>query len=95
VPAGQELRVPVAGTAGVPADAGAAAFNVTLTGPRASGWLRVHPSGGAQPETSNLNFRSGQTIPNSVLTGLGDGGEVCLSGSADTHVVVDLMGWFG
>ncbi len=92
--AGQVQRVQVAGVGGVPSDARAAAVNVTVTGARSSGWVRVFPCGAPSAGTSNVNFVAGQTVANAVLTGIGSSGEVCITGSADTHVVVDAMGWF-
>ena len=34
------------------------------------------PGGASQPNTSNLNYRAGQTIPNAVIVGLGPTGTV-------------------
>ncbi len=85
----------VAGAHGVPADATAVAVNVTVTEPTASGYLTVYPAGATRPTASNINFVPGQTVPNMVTVGLGTNGAVTLFNSnGDTHVVVDLAGWY-
>lgn len=94
VAAGRELRVKVAGRAGVAGSAVAAALNVTVTQPRAGGYVTVYPCGTPTPLASNLNFVAGQTIPNAVVSGIGSSGEVCLKPSATTHLVVDGNGYF-
>src|SRR4051794_5336596 len=91
--AGSELTVPVAGTKGVAADAGGVALNVTVTDPRADGFVTVHPCGETRPLASNVNFVRGQTVANHVLTKPGAGGAACVYTSTDAHVVVDLDGW--
>lgn len=93
--AGQVLEVPVAGgSTGVPSDAKAVALNVTATEARSSGYLRAFPCGATAPGTSNLNFVAGQTVANAVTVGVGAGGKACIQASADTHVVVDLSGFY-
>jgi alpha-tubulin suppressor-like RCC1 family protein len=94
VPAGQVLQVPVGGRFGIPTGAGAAALNVTVTGPTAGGYVTAYPCGQPRPLASNLNFAAGQTLPNAVLVKLGAAGAVCLYTSATTHVLVDVAGWF-
>ncbi|WP_405012257.1 PKD domain-containing protein [Kitasatospora sp. NBC_01539] len=95
VAGGTSLSVPVAGTNGVPADATAAVLNVTATAPTASGFLTVWPHGTPRPGTSNLNFVPGLTVPNHVITRLGEGGRVDVQNFAgSTHVLADLAGWF-
>lgn len=89
-------RVQVAGRGGVPATGvRAVALNVTVTDPRSEGYLSVYPAGGAVPNASNLNYRTGQTVPNMVIVGTGAGGQVELLASTPTHVIVDVVGWFG
>jgi len=88
------MQVTVGGRAGVPADAANAALNVTAVGPVAAGFLTVYPCGAAQPLASNLNFVTGQTVPNSVITKLGTGGKVCIFANVTTDVVVDVGGFF-
>ena len=92
--AGVPLVVPVAGQFGVPADAGAVSLNVTVVGPVGDGYLTLYPCGISMPNVSNLNYSSGQTVPNAVLTGIGSGGSVCVYSLVPTDVIIDLNGWF-
>ncbi|MDP8991449.1 MAG: hypothetical protein M3N31_00045, partial [Actinomycetota bacterium] len=79
--------VPTAGVSSV-------VVNVTVTEPTAAGFLSVTPSGGHA--TSNLNFVPGQTVPNLVIPAVGSDGRVRVFNSAGTtHVVFDVVGWFG
>ena len=94
VAAGGTLAVPVAGLYGIAGDAMSVAANVTVTQPASSGYVTVWPCGEARPLASNLNFVAGQTVPNAVIAGIGDGGAICLYTTAATHLVVDVGGSF-
>jgi hypothetical protein len=76
-----------------PAGATAAVLNVTVTNPKDAGFVTVFPCGQATPSASNLNFSSGQTIPNLVVVRPGASNTVCLTGSSDTDLLADLSGW--
>jgi hypothetical protein len=86
------IQLTVAGRGGIFADASAAALNVTVTEPAADGFITVYPCGSPQPEASNLNYVTGQTIPNAVVSQIGTNGQVCLFSSQATHLVVDVDG---
>jgi hypothetical protein len=43
--------------------------------------------------TSNVNFVAGATVADSVVSGVGAGGRVCLFTMVDTHLVVDVDGY--
>ncbi|MCU1367916.1 MAG: hypothetical protein JWN39_3555, partial [Ilumatobacteraceae bacterium] len=94
VAGGETIEVPVAGRAGVPATASAVVLNVTVTGPTASGFITVYPCGADRPNSSNLNFTVGQTIPNAVIAKVGVAGTVCLYTNTATHLLVDTNGYF-
>ncbi len=94
VAAGTAVELTVAPNGAVPADAAAVALNVTATEAAGWGYLTVYPCDEPRPEASNVNYDPGQTIPNLVLAKVGAGGKVCIYSHADTHVVVDLAGWF-
>ena len=93
-PLGTVTVVHVAGRGGVPADATTAVLNVTVTEPAADGYATVYPCGIDPPLASNLNFTTGQTIPNAVLARIGTDGNVCIFNSQPTHLVADVMGYF-
>lgn len=92
--AGATLRVPVAGSFGVPTGAAAASLNVTAVRPLGPGHLIVYPCGGNKPNASNVNYAVGVVVANAVLTGMGTGGVVCVYSSTATDVIVDVDGWF-
>jgi hypothetical protein len=95
IAAGAIRSLTVRGRKGVPKDdVDAVVLNVTVTDTVGDGFLTVFPCGEAVPRASNLNFTSGQTVPNLVTVDLGDDGQVCLYSSARTHVVADVAGWF-
>ena len=75
---------------------GAVSLNVTATGTTADefgGYVTVYPCG-ALPNASNLNFVSGQTVPNAVIAPVSTSGEVCFYTRGTTDLIVDLNGYF-
>ena len=90
---GSTLSFSVSATGQVPAQAASVAINLTITGPDQTGFATVWPCGQPIPDSSNVNFTVGGTVPNAVLTKLGPGGTVCVRSSSLAHVVADLYGW--
>ncbi|MFD5507232.1 hypothetical protein ACFWIB_05585 [Streptomyces sp. NPDC127051] len=88
--------VQITGRNGIPYNATAVALNVTVTNPREDGHLTVYPSGGSAPVTSNLNFRGGQTVANSVIVPVGADGSIKIRNGAwkGTDVIVDVVGYY-
>lgn len=86
----------VGGVSGIPADAAAVVFNLTVTEPKSFGFITAYASGSARPNTSNLNFDSGRTIPNSVTVPVGKDGMVTLfnRSSGSTQLIADASGYF-
>ncbi|HVS05259.1 MAG TPA: choice-of-anchor D domain-containing protein [Candidatus Dormibacteraeota bacterium] len=73
----------------------AVVLNVTVTNPTSPSYLTVFPDG-TPPLSSDLNFVSGQTVPNMVVVKVASDGTIKIfnaTGSVD--VVVDLVGWYG
>ncbi|MFZ3471845.1 hypothetical protein ACODT3_17225 [Streptomyces sp. 4.24] len=72
----------------------AIALNVTVTNPREDGHLTAYPSDQPAPTTSNVNFKTGQTVANSVIVPVAADGSVTIRNGAwqPTDVVVDLVG---
>ena len=90
----QAITVNVAGLAGLPTDAAAAALKVTVTDSTASGYWTVYPTGSARPTASNINVDgAGTTIANQVLARL-SGGKATVYSQSGGQVVIDLVGWF-
>jgi hypothetical protein len=96
-----KMVVQVAGNGGVPIAASAippkaVVLNVTVTNPTAASDLIVWPDGASQPLASDLNFVAGQTVPNLVVVQLSASGQVDIFNAfGSTHVIVDVVGWYG
>jgi hypothetical protein len=89
-PAGSVAYIKVTGVGGVPTGAAAALLNVTAVSAAADGYMTVFPCGTPLPDTSNLNYRAGQTIANTVLARIGVSGLVCVYTSAAAGLLVDV-----
>jgi hypothetical protein len=93
---GGVLRLSVAGHGGVSTHVTAVVLNVTVTGPTASSYLSIYPSGGARPVVSSLNFPKGWTGANSVTVPVGSDGAVDIYNHAgSTQVIADVVGFYG
>lgn len=93
-PAGT-VNIPVAGAAGVPANAIAAVVNITAIAPSAATFLTAYPAGGTRPEASNVNPVPGDIVPNLATVKIGAGGAITLYNEAGTtNAAVDVMGYF-
>ena len=92
--AGSVTALTVAGRGGVAADAAAVVLNVTVTDARAPGYVTLFPCGGETPTASNLNYVTGLTIPNMVVTKVGTNGQVCIFTQSDVHLLADVAGYF-
>ena len=91
---GNVRSLPVKGGS-VPATATAVVMNLTATGGSANSFLQVFPTGTTRPNSSNLNFATGQTIPNLVTVPIGTDGKVNFFNAAGTvDVVADVVGYF-
>jgi hypothetical protein len=94
---GDPLEVLVLGRNGIPSSGVAAvSMNVTITNTSSSdagGYVSVYPCG-TRPNVSSLNFVSGQTVPNAVLTPLSATGTVCFYVYGQADVIADVNGVF-
>ncbi|MEJ8642990.1 PKD domain-containing protein [Streptomyces sp. MS1.HAVA.3] len=80
---------------GLPAHAIGAALNVTATESTGPGFLTVHGHGTARTDASSLNTLPGATVPNHVITPVGDGKvSIWNSHGGSNHVITDLLGYF-
>jgi hypothetical protein len=86
------LRVPVAGVAGVPADAKAVVVNLTAVDANGPGFLTAYPCGGSVPATSSLNYAGPTAVANASTVSLG-AGALCLVSQQAAHVIVDVTGY--
>ena len=94
---GATIRVPVDGHGGIPTTGvSAVAVNVTVTQPSSYGNIAVYASGTATPDTSNLNFTSGQTTPNLVIAPVGSDGMIALTNNSNgtVQLIADTSGYY-
>jgi hypothetical protein len=93
--AGQQIRLPVVGLAGVPLDASAVVINVTIAAATSPGYVEVVPAGSPLGGTSTVNAESaGQTIANSMTVPVGTGGAITLFTERGGHLIVDVFGYY-
>ncbi|MGD9996245.1 MAG: sulfatase-like hydrolase/transferase [Ilumatobacteraceae bacterium] len=90
--AGTTTPLTVADRAPIPANA-SVVVNVTVDQPTQPGFVTVFPAGVARPNASNLNYVTGQTVPNAVISRLGSDGTICLFNSGSTHLIVDVTAY--
>ncbi len=88
---GLALTVPLAASGALPSGATSALVNVAAVDPCGAGFLTVYDCG-AVPLASNVNFTRRHTVANLVVARLDTAGELCVYASAQTDVVVDLVG---
>jgi len=94
---GTPIEFTVTGQGGVPASGvGAVSLNVTAVNteaPNEGGYVTVYPCG-TRPNASNLNFTSGQIIPNAVIAPVSANGKVCFYVYGKAHLLADVNGWY-
>jgi SpoIID/LytB domain protein len=95
VPAGGVVGFAPGASAAVPADADGVMLNLTSTASASDGYLTAFPCGGPIPPSSNVNYDAGSNVANQAAIGVGTNGQVCVSSFATSHVVADVLGWFG
>ncbi|MEX1105183.1 MAG: S8 family peptidase [Ilumatobacteraceae bacterium] len=92
---GWVTEIDVLNRAPISASAGAVVLNVTVTNTAAPGYVMVYPCGSPPPTpTSSVNFGTGDTVANSVVSRIGAGGKVCVLSQTATDLIVDVTGWF-
>jgi alpha-tubulin suppressor-like RCC1 family protein len=93
--AGQLVDVSITGLVDIPSTkVSAVILNVTAVGASANSYLTVFPTGTVRPEASNLNFTTGQAIPNLVVAKLGDGGKLSFYNfTGEVDIIADVAGY--
>ena len=94
---GATVAMHVGGRGGVPAaGVSAVVLNVTATESTSGSYLTAWPDGSARPLASNLNWATGQTVPNLVVVKVGPNGVVNLyNNQGSVHLIADVAGWYG
>ena len=92
---GSTRDIPVTnGPCVIPPNARAYSLNVTVVPPGPLGYLTVWPSGQSKPTVSTLNAPDGIITANAAIVPAGANGAISLFASADTHVILDINGYF-
>ena len=90
--AGQQVRVKVAGTPGIPIDATAVSASFTITVPGTAGFLTAYNCLTGSPAVATLNYEQMQTVSNQSIVPL-DRGDLCLYSMATAHIIIDINGY--
>jgi len=92
---GTDRSFAAAGSNGIPGTASAIVLNATVTGATAGSFVTLHPTGGAVPTASTINFGAGQTIANSATVKVGAGNQIsAFNQTGSVHLVIDVVGWY-
>ncbi|MCX2747547.1 S8 family peptidase [Arthrobacter sp. MI7-26] len=94
---GQTINLTVTGRGGIPATGvSAVAMNITVTAPTAAGYITAYAGGTTKPDTSNVNYGPGQTVPNFAITPVAADGTVSFtnSSSGTVHLIADTSGYY-
>lgn len=92
---GAALAVPMAGVDGIASDATSVVTNITATDTTAASFFTGYPGGTSRPTVSDVNWMTGQTVPNLTVATPSSTGSISIydqAGSAD--VIVDAFGYF-
>jgi hypothetical protein len=92
---GRQVVLEVANDVNVPTNATAAVLNVTAVNPSAAGFITVYPCSDRVPDTSTLNYVTGQTVANTTIAALSGAGQLCVWTFAETDILADITGWLG
>ncbi len=80
---------------GLPGNASAYAFNMTVVPQGPLGFLTVWPAGQSQPGVSTLNAPKGLILANAAIVPAGTSGAINVFAANTTHLVIDTNGYFG
>jgi hypothetical protein len=89
------VKVKVAGTPGLPADATAVSFNLTAVLPKSAVYVAAYPCDSTPPTVSNVNALAGTVVANRVVVDLDASGSMCLVANGSVDVLVDVTGGYG
>ena len=95
---GTPLTFKITGTGNIPTEGvSAVSLNITAVDTQVGdegGYLKVYPCASGQPNISNLNFVSNQTIANAVIVPVDTNGNICIYVYGKAHILIDANGWF-
>jgi predicted nucleic acid-binding Zn-ribbon protein len=79
---------------GIPTNALAYAFNITVIPHGSLPYLTVWPTGRAQPGVSTLNSYQGTVVANAALVPAGTNGSISVYAAGTTDLIIDITGYF-
>jgi cyclophilin family peptidyl-prolyl cis-trans isomerase len=82
-------------TCGLPTTAGAYSLNLTVQPPNALGYLTAWATGQPRPNVSTLNESKAIVTANSAIVSAGSEGSISVFVLNDTHLIIDVNGYFG
>jgi hypothetical protein len=91
----ERRKILVAGQFGVPANATGVLVNVTAASTGRAGNVGLSTAYGSMIGTSTVYFAAGESIANRALIALAPDGTIEVYASSQSHVRIDLVGWFG
>lgn len=95
IAAGTSRSIPfLASNCAIPANAQAYSINATVVPTGPLGYLTLWPTGQAQPFVSTLNAPTGSVVANAAIIPAGTNGEVSAFVTNQTHLVIDINGYF-
>ncbi len=83
-----------ASACGIPATAAGYSLNVTVVPAGPLFYLTVWPAGVSQPVVSTLNSFDGSVVANAAVVPAGTGGAINVFVTNQTHVILDINGYF-
>ncbi|HUQ90323.1 MAG TPA: BACON domain-containing protein, partial [Bryobacteraceae bacterium] len=89
----RDFPIPSSGC-GIPSGARAYSLNVTVVPSGPLGFVTVWPAGEPRPNVSTLNAFEGQVVANAAIVPAGSSGGVSVYSSNDTHLIIDINGYF-
>lgn len=84
----------LSGYCGIPANASAYSFNITVVPAGFLGYLTIWPAGGTQPIASTMNSYLGVVVANAAIVSAGTNGAVSVYATNPTDVILDINGYF-
>jgi len=89
----RSFTIPSSGC-GIPSTALAYSLNVTVVPTTTLNYLTIWPAGQTQPLVSTLNSFDGRVKANAAIIGAGASGAVSVFVANNTHVILDINGYF-
>ncbi len=93
LPAGQTIKVQIAGRGGVADDAVGVEVNITAIQNEGRGFATLYPCTPTPPTASTLNYTPGINIANATTVALNTAGEICLYTNTTAHYALDVLAY--